>query len=44
MEDYKVFTFFINNKLVTAVLCVGSHISNQGLGLNYIQLVFFFRG
>ncbi len=29
MEDYKFFKFFINNKLVTAVLCFRSHICNQ---------------
>jgi len=29
MEDYKFFNFFMNNKLVIAVLCFGSHICNQ---------------
>jgi len=42
MEDYKVFPFFMNYKLFTTVLCFGSHISNQGLGLRYIQEVFTF--
>ncbi len=32
MEDYKLFwIFFLNNKLVTAVLCFGSHICNQAV-------------
>jgi hypothetical protein len=38
MEDYKFCTIFlVNNKLVTAVLCFGSHICNQppGLGLKH---------
>jgi hypothetical protein len=29
MEDYKLLFFFINDKLVKAVLCFGSHICNQ---------------
>jgi hypothetical protein len=32
MGDYKFFyNFFINDKLVTAVLCFGSHICNQAI-------------
>jgi hypothetical protein len=29
MEDYNIFLFFMNDKLIIAVLCFGSHICNQ---------------
>jgi hypothetical protein len=40
MEDHNFFfNFFMNNKLVTAVLCFGSHICNQAgrLGLTNLD-------
>jgi hypothetical protein len=33
MEDYKFFQFFMNIKLITAFLCLESHICNEAAGI-----------
>jgi hypothetical protein len=41
MEDKKNFDFFMNDKLVTAVLCFGTHICNQAARTRVNSLILY---
>ncbi len=43
MEEYKILSFFMNNKLASAVLCFGSHICIQAARIR-VKTIFYWLG